>query len=411
MSAISTLTKPRLYYLDWLRVLAFGLLVIENCAEIFSGNHWWIENKESNPLIAKILIFFRQWRMPLLFIISGMAVSIILKKKTYTQFIDDRFTRIFVPLISGMVLVIPPMIYFIGRAKGMDIPFQQFYLNLLNFEWFPKGNLHWLHLWYLPFVFIFSISLMPVIKYFQTDGQGEKFGKAFGIFKQPAVLFPTILLLHLPYYISKALELQNDFTSLLYYFPYFFFGAMFFSNPEIRQTILKLRLQSLYGGLICSIILYSFVWLIDEASGTGLFSTLVQWIDGPLYRPLVSLNQWFWVLAISGFAMQYLNFSNSFLTYANKIVYPFYILHQTFIIAFAYYIVQADASILVKYLLILTAAALSILVLYELLLKRITVLKLMFGIKTNIHMVDVIPLPAYIIGKLKPIFSRIISIF
>ena len=58
MNKPSTSKSPRLYYLDWLRVLAFGLLIIVNCGEVFAGPSWWIQNTETIPTIGYVLKFF-----------------------------------------------------------------------------------------------------------------------------------------------------------------------------------------------------------------------------------------------------------------------------------------------------------------------------------------------------------------
>ena len=189
MNKTSTSKNPRLFYLDWLRVLAFGILVLVNCAEVFASNHWWVSNTETNQTIADVLKFFRQWRMPLLFIISGVAVSILLEKRSILQFIDDRLMRILIPLVAGMILVIPPMIFFIWRFQGSLEPVQDFYLRLLTPEWFPRGNVHWLHLWYLAFIFIFSIAILPVFAYLKTKSGQFILATVTVIISRPAVLF------------------------------------------------------------------------------------------------------------------------------------------------------------------------------------------------------------------------------
>lgn len=391
MEETSTLTSSRLFYIDWLRIIAFGVLIITNCAEVFAGQHWWIANTETNQTIADIIVFFRQWRMPLLFIISGLAVSIILRKKNILEFIDDRCMRIVVPLISGMLLVIPPMIFFIWKAKGATIPLLDFYLTLFEFKWFPAGSFHWMHLWYLAFVFIFSMAVLPLIKLSKHEKVKPVIYEISLFISRPAVLFSSVLLFHFPYFISDIFIPNTDLSSLIYYFPYFFFGVLFFTNKPINEAIVQNRNTALIGGIIFSSILYWFVWLQNEPPTSPFGSSLETLFQGPVRLWLLSLNQWFWVIAIAGYAPHYLTSGSKFLSYANRLVYPFYILHQTVIIIIAYYLVPLEASILIKFCLLLTGTILSILIIYELLLKRFTILKLMFGIKTNIRLIETFP--------------------
>jgi len=409
MNKISTQKHPRLYYLDWLRVLAFSLLVIVNCSEVFAGSGWWIANSETNSTIGYVLRFFHQWRMPLLFIISGVAVAIMLDRRTVMQFIDDRLTRILVPLISGMIVVVPPMIFFIWRGEGNYISVQEFYLNLLELEWFPKGNFHWLHLWYLAFIFIFSIVIIPVMIFLQTSKARVFLNNMVVILSKSSVLLPIILVFHLPYYISRNFLPSSDLTDLIYYFPYFIFGALFFVQPMIRRAIQQNRTVTLTGGIMASALLYCTVWIQDESLNSIFGTAFMEMLQGPLREPVKSINQWFWVLTVAGFAIHYLNFGNKFLSYANRVVYPFYILHQTIIIIITYHLIPVEASIPTKFIIILVGTVLTVLVTYELVLKRFTVTKMMFGIKNDVKIIDRFPRSVHFINRLMPQLNQINS--
>ncbi len=65
-----------------------------------------------------------------------------------------------------------------------------------------------------------------------------------------------------------------------------------------------------------------------------------------------ALNGWCWVIAILGFGSKFLNFNHKFLQISNELVLPFYILHETVIIAIAFYVVGFNLSIIEKYLII-----------------------------------------------------------
>ena len=78
---------------------------------------------------------------------------------------------------------------------------------------------------------------------------------------------------------------------------------------------------------------------------------------------------------------KYLNFNNELLKYAREAVLPFYILHQTVIVTFGFYLAHWETSVMVKYV---TLAALSftvIIAMYDLLIKRVKVLRFLFGMK------------------------------
>jgi hypothetical protein len=83
-----------------------------------------------------------------------------------------------------------------------------------------------------------------------------------------------------------------------------------------------------------------------------------------------------------GLAAKKLNFNHKFIQPANTAILPIYILHQTLIVVFGYYIIQFNASIFVKYLLIAGTAIPSAIMLY-LVLKRFNLLRFLFGLKTE----------------------------
>ena len=113
---------------------------------------------------------------------------------------------------------------------------------------------------------------------------------------------------------------------------------------------------------------------IDRAAyfGSGIFAAaeIVQ-----------AFSTWGWLLAILGLGSRYLERNNRFLAYANEAVLPFYVLHQTIIISIGFYVVQWSAGIGLKYLVISATSFVAIMVIYELLVRRINVLRFLFGMR------------------------------
>lgn len=113
--------------------------------------------------------------------------------------------------------------------------------------------------------------------------------------------------------------------------------------------------------------------------------TLVLAFDVSTYHPAFSwiraFNTWMWLLAFLGFASRHLNFNNEFLKYANEAVLPFYILHQTVIVIIGFFIANWTLAIFPKYLHLAATSLIVIMILYEFLVKRIQVLRFLFGMK------------------------------
>ena len=103
-----------------------------------------------------------------------------------------------------------------------------------------------------------------------------------------------------------------------------------------------------------------------------------------LFMSMEYLNGWrllLWLFAILGYGKVYLNKPGKVLTYANESVYPLYILHQSVELVFAYYIIQLDWGVLPKFVLLVVATFGVSLIIYELLVKRFNLTRLLFGMK------------------------------
>src|SRR5512137_2898800 len=92
-------TKPtRLYFIDWVRVLAFGLLILFHCAMPFVVFGWEIKNKQQSAMLSSVILWLHQWRLPLLFFIAGVGANFSLARRSWYRFLGERFARLFVPL-------------------------------------------------------------------------------------------------------------------------------------------------------------------------------------------------------------------------------------------------------------------------------------------------------------------------
>jgi hypothetical protein len=82
-----------------------------------------------------------------------------------------------------------------------------------------------------------------------------------------------------------------------------------------------------------------------------------------------------------GYGSRFLNINNKFLGYANEAVLPFYILHQTIILIIGFFVVKWSAGIALKYAVIAIISFVAIMAIYELLIRRINILRFLFGMR------------------------------
>jgi len=95
---------------------------------------------------------------------------------------------------------------------------------------------------------------------------------------------------------------------------------------------------------------------------------------------LVCLCAWAGILGFLGGAVSALNRRTVFLDYANEAVLPFYMLHQAVIVAVGYALLGWSSGFLLKYLALFLLSLLLTLGLYEGLVRRMWLPRLLFGL-------------------------------
>jgi glucans biosynthesis protein C len=366
--------SDRLYFLDWLRILAFSILLLEHCAEIFVTWGFWIKNPEVSAPLSYFVAFFKPWRMPLLFLVSGAAVTMAFKRKTSLTFIKERAIRLLLPLLSAMILVIPLQIYFIKAYRGNIQEPVAFLRLLLTFKWFPAGNFHWLHLWYLAYIMVFTVASIPLLQSLKTQKGKLLADKLTLLLSRPYILFSICLLMAMPYYFLETHALNQA----AFYFPFFMLGALFGFPKTLSESFSKYAPTAFLLALGSTIILYYLS--LKEGYTQPYFLSLAPIESFPVYV-LKTFSTWFWLISILGYAYRFLNINSGLLRYATRAVYPFYILHQTVILAIAFFVVQLEGSIFYKLSLITGLSFGVIFLVYEYIIRRTVFTRVIFGLK------------------------------
>ena len=101
----------RRHDLDWLRVLVFALLIFYHVGMFFVPWDFHIKNNSIHNWLTYPMWFLNQWRLPILFVISGMGTYYALQKRTGKEFALERIKKLYIPLTFGMLFIIPPQVY------------------------------------------------------------------------------------------------------------------------------------------------------------------------------------------------------------------------------------------------------------------------------------------------------------
>jgi glucan biosynthesis protein C len=125
---------------------------------------------------SRSMALINPWRLPLLFLISGIALRFAIDKSRLTQFVPRRCMRLFVPIVFGMLVICAPQAYFELYSKGeTGSDFWAFYGQYLDFDMeFSILTPTWNHLWYLVYILAYTlavVALLPLLRW--LDGPAE----------------------------------------------------------------------------------------------------------------------------------------------------------------------------------------------------------------------------------------------
>ena len=377
-------TTSRQAYLDWLRIMAIiGVLFFHSAMAYVAEWEWHIKNKETSYLLMEFNFFLHQFRMPLLFFISGTVTYFMMKKRSSGSFIGLRFRRLFVPLLFGMLMIIPPQIYMERLTQGFKGNFANFYPSIFTTGAYPEGNLSWHHLWFIVYLFLYDVVFAAIFKWSMSENGKRKLnwinnlaiGKRVYLLMFPGIILYTSLSLRFP----ETNDLIHDGCYFFYWLFFLLAGFACINFPALMDSLEKNRRISLTIAVLSIFIINYLRW--NQLEPYNLFADWQHDWRMYLYRSLYPLTAWAWVFAAIGYGKRYLNKKHKVLDYINQAVYPFYILHQTVIIIVVYYVVQTTDTIIMKYLFTVIVSFLVTMSIYHLFIQPFVVTRFLFGMK------------------------------
>ena len=369
------LRSDRRYDLDWIRFIVFGLLILYHVGMVFVPWDFHIKNETTADWLEWPMSFLSRWRLPILFLISGMGTRMALSSRSWGEFLSERTVRLFIPLVFGILVVVPPQVYVERQVNGAGYEsYWQFFPHFFEGV-YPTGNFSWHHLWFLPYLLVYSILLSPLFVYLRNNPTcsfltaAERWmvdGKLWIVMAIPLILAEYFLR---PYFPSTR-NLVWDWHHFVQYLVMFLYGFVLISTQKtFWPTLDRIGVKAIAVGLTTfSLLMLPRVLPINSSINPILF---------PL---LEAVNIGAWCLAIMALGSRYLNHPSPVLAYCNSAVYPCYIAHQTILIIAAYYTYDQTWPVMLKFMLLSTITLVGSLLTFEL-VRRVPVLSTCFGIK------------------------------
>jgi glucans biosynthesis protein C len=335
-------TGGRLLFLDWLRIGAFAWLVAYHVGMVYVTWDFHVKSPFAGPGLEPWMKLSEPWRMSLVFAVSGAATALMLRTRaaaartTLTRaagpLLRNRSRRLLMPLLCGMVLVVPPQPYFevvqkFGYSGGfvdfLGLYFTGFLTGSIGSNGFcnDRGCLvlpTWNHLWFLPYLWAYTAlvcggaALAPRV----AGGLARVARAAFrgpALWLLPALAIFAFRVVLLPRYPSTH-AFWGDLYNHAVYFTVFLVGMALASVPGVWDRLARARWPALGLALVC--------WAL--------------WVNavptGGLRPAVVATFQWAAVVAAFGWAVHGLNVDAPWRAELTEAVFPVYMLHQTVLI-------------------------------------------------------------------------------
>jgi len=381
--------SSRLYYLDWLRViLIFGVFLYHVVRPFDPLIEWHINNAEQSETVMAILLLVNPWGIPLFFLVAGAGSWFALRRRSNRQYISERVNRLLIPFIVGSILLTPFQKYLEALHKGtFRGSFPSFIPEMLVES--ISGNLFspllfgdWgLHLWFLGFLFAFSLLSLPVFNWFKRDAGGS----FISWLSRLVEVRGGILLFILPLALARVLVqpffpvAERGWLDFVYFLLFFILGYIIYSDDRFQGAVCRDRWLLFASGVLGLLAFFAITAVYGDVALEWSLTYVVPWSIILIFA--FTLMSWGWALTVLYLAMKYLNISNKWLEYGNETIMPFYLLHQPVIIVIAFFVVQWETGVPVKLLVILIGSFLITLGLVELLIRPFKPMRRLFGMK------------------------------
>ncbi|MGE5228607.1 MAG: acyltransferase family protein [Deltaproteobacteria bacterium] len=364
----------RQHYIDWLRVLAVLLLFPFHTLRVYNaGEAFYVKGSHPSVAVNAVTEFISLWHMPLLFLLAGASTYFALGRRSSRQYLWERVMRLAVPFVFGVFLLVPPQTWYGARFNSGS---QQSYWSYLTSGDFlimnPAGDYYggWGtgHLWFIEVLFIISLVVLPLLVW----GRSERGGAVVRTISR-RLARPAWWLL-VPFVMAAGFVLPDPLTdhTTAFYLVFFVLGYLTVSDAQFIKSAVRYRWHALTIGIPLALVYVAKADVIDSDTADIREVVPVMYAAG--------LGGWLIIVGLLGCGKRYLDRASPALAYLAEGSYPVYVLHQTVIVVFAFYLVGWAVWQPLQWLALLALSVLGTFALYEG-VRRWSVTRFLFGMR------------------------------
>ena len=368
----------RRYDLDWLRIAAFGLLIGYHVGMLYVPWNFHVKSDyRGGPGLTALMLLSNPWRLSLLFVISGAATAFMAQGLGRGALAWQRVKRLLIPLVFGMAVVVVPQVYFevteAGRYSGGFIAFWGRYLR--GDQSFGTPIPTWNHLWFVAYLLVYTlivVALAPKARAIEEAPAEPSRAAVVALLMGPWFVLWVLRMTLFPLFGSNHAMVRDWYDHTLY------FGMFLFGFTLVRQPALWLAIDRLRWSALVLAVLGAAVF-IGLSLGGGRALPSGEW-QASADRVGREAQAWGAVLAALGFGQRHLNHDRRWRAYLVDVIFAYYIVHQTALIALAVWLKPLQLGGALEAALVVGGTALACVVTAEL-ARRSAWLRPLFGFR------------------------------
>ncbi|HWW21658.1 MAG TPA: acyltransferase family protein [Steroidobacteraceae bacterium] len=401
MNAIiaATSNTERRLDLDWVRIIAFALLIGYHVACFYAAitpHNQPLSPRTYGWLIVPMLAL-SPWRLLILFTVSGAATRFMADKMAPGTLYKTRSARLLPPALLACVVIVPPIAFVTVEQwfgyHGSFIAFLGRYFSADNHfcragQCMPLPLPNPFHLWFVCYLWIYTVLLIGLLAWAPgalpaLQRALESALRGWGLILWPAV-YLGLARFALEGRFPQTLDVIHDWYNHAVYLGGFLFGFSIAKSQAIWTALERIRARTLIGALMSYAAIISMAIIVlgsdfnwGPKAAPALHSSLL-----PALTALVAgFEQWLWIAAAFGFARHYFSQNDGPVRrYLTDAIFPFYIVHELTIVVGGYYLTKLGFDVRLEAALLIAGTALSCLVTYEI-VRRVAWLRPWFGLK------------------------------
>lgn len=378
----------RRYDLDWLRIIAFGLLILYHCGMFYVTWDWHVKSSRASDAIEPLMMLTNPWRLTLLMLIAGAATRFLADKVSTWKFTSARMGRLWPPLLLAMFVIVPPQSYYeiadamrLGQISSSPAWLDNFYVKYVT------GSGNWCdaegclttptynHMWFVAYLILYTLALIPLLPLLRRLPNMSWLIAGPLLILTPWLIMAVLRVTLFPIF-GESHDFREDWYLHVLYFGVFLFGFGVAKYQPFFERCVQWRWAAL------AIALASWAALITYFNMHPDGVTPPEWLR-MVMRGVRELDAWCAIVAAIGFAHKHLRDADGpvrrLLTQA---IFPFYLIHQTLIVMAGFYLDPLALPLWIEAPLLVGATALGCWLFFDL-GRRVPVLRVWIGLPSN----------------------------